>query len=107
MITKENQAKMQIARKAKGTLSDEFIYEDFLYERIKDTEGKLKPGFYIYMVNKSWYEVFYTTKNKMPSDEDFGFTAYCCQSLDRAWKCLSVLEKKIELKQNKSKKNLK
>ena len=105
MITKENQMKMQTARKAKGTLSDEFIYEDFLYERIKDS--KLKPGFHIYIVNKSWYEVFYTTKNKMPSDEDFGFTAYCCQSLDRAWKCLSVLEKKIELKQNKVKKNLK
>ena len=78
MITKDTQLKMQTAKKMKGTLSDLFVYNTFVYKRIEDPEGKLKPGFHIYNVNSSWYEAFYTSKNKIPSDEAFGNTAYCC-----------------------------
>ena len=97
MITKDTQLKMQTAKKMKRTLSDLFVYNTFVYKRIEDPEGKLKPGFHIYNVNSSWYEAFYTSKNKIPSDEAFGNTAYCCKTLDDAWKYIGVLENKLAL----------
>lgn len=105
MITKDNQTKMQSARKGKGTLTDTFVHDGLLYKRFEDKDGELQPGFYIYTVNDSWYEAFYTPNDKLPTDEAFGNTAYCCKSLDDAWRCIGVLEAKIkkrfERRQNK------
>ena len=99
MITEDNQIKMQRARKGKGTLTDTFVHDGLLYK-----DGELQPGFYIYTVNDSWYEAFYTTNDKLPNDEAFGNTAYCCKSLDDAWRCICILEEK--LKQGKLKKKV-
>ena len=108
MITEDNQIKMQRARKGKGTLTDTFVHDGLLYKRFEDKDGELQPGFYIYTVNDSWYEAFYTPNYKLPNDEAFGNTAYCCKTLDEAWRCIGVLEAKIkkrfERKQNKDKK---
>ena len=105
MITKDNQIKMQSARKGKGTLTDTFVHDGLLYKRFEDKDGELQPGFYIYIVNDSWYEAFYTPNDKLPNDEAFGNTAYCCKSLDEAWRCIFKLETKIkkrfERRQNK------
>lgn len=108
MITEDNQIKMQSARKVKGKLTDTFVHDGLLYKRFEDKDGELQPGFYIYTVNDSWYEAFYTPNDKLPNDEAFGNTAYCCKSLDEAWRYIGVLEAKIkkrfERKQNKDKK---
>ena len=113
-MTKEHLLKMQLGRKNSRLLKDEFVYNTFLYKRIVDKEGDLHPGFHIYIVsdswNNSWYEAFYTINDKLPTNEAFGNTAYCCKSLDDAWRCIGVLEAKIkkrfERKQNKDKKEI-
>ena len=111
-MTKEHLLKMQLGRKNSRLLKDEFVYNTFSYKRIEDKEGELQPGFHIYSVsdswNNSWYEAFYTTNDKLPTDEAFGNTAYCCKNLDDAWRCIFKLEAKIkkrfECRQNKDKK---
>ena len=98
MTTKDTQSKMQTAKRIKGALYDSFVdYKTFVYKRIEDPEGKLKQGFHIYNVNSSWYVAFYTSNNRLPSDEAFGNTAYCCRTLEEAWKYIGVLENKLAL----------
>lgn len=75
-------------------LSAEFVDKEMVYTRVMLPE--LKKNYYIYQVNYKWYEVFYTTRNRLPSDEAFGKTAYCCRDLDEARRCLKVLESKQE-----------
>lgn len=87
-----------------GMLRDKFVHDGLLFKKVEDTEGKLKPGFYIYSVNKDWYEAFYSPNNEVPYYEELGNTAYCCKSLDEAWKCIDILEEK--LKQGKLKKKV-
>ena len=87
-----------------GLLRDKFVHDGLVFKRVEDTEGKLKPGFYIYSVNKDWYEAFYSPNNEVPYYEELGNTAYCCKSLDEAWECIGILEEK--LKQGKLKKKV-
>lgn len=97
-MTEERKAKLQEARKKRleQGLTEKFVHKGMVYCKIP-FEG-LKTHYYIYQVNFKWYEVFYTTKNKLPSNESFGKTAYCCMSLDDAKRCLNILESKNEIK---------
>lgn len=85
--------KMRKSKDDKYNLSPEFSFNSFLYE----LADQPYPNIFIYHVNKSHYEVFYTTKNRLPKDEDFGISAHCCINLELARKKAKVIKQRVDI----------
>lgn len=93
-ISPEHKAKLveNLKKSRSLTLSNEMVSRGMLY--VKVDSPALKKNYYIYQVNYKWYEAFYSTNNRLPSNESFGKTAYCCMTLDDAERCIKVLQGK-------------
>lgn len=96
-IKKSRNEILENARKSIGikNLETQFIHNGLLYEQIKfDKVYKI----FTYHVNKHHFEVFYTSQNKLPKDNDFGISAYCCKNIKEAERCESILKSRLDLK---------